>query len=721
MIIGGKMKEKVLNFLNTQYDALDIMAINDALGLTTPDELAELITTLNELVSDLVVYETKKKKYILYSKCPNFKTGIIDVNKKGFGFLLQEDGPDIHIAPKELNYALDGDTVLVEVLGSNLESPEGKVLKVIKRDVKNVVGMINMIDNKLVFVPKDKCHIELIIDPDSLKKCVDGEIVVASITKDLGKNRYEATITRHIAHKNDASKDILMVAATYDIYPDFPEEAMTQAEAMPTEVLRKDYQGRVDLTDEMIFTIDSYDTHDIDDAVSLKYEKGLYHLGVHIADVSYYVTENSPLDVEALTRGTSSYLAGSVIPQLPHKLSNGICSLNPSEPRCAISLIMDINSSGKVTDYNIFPSIIKSNKKMTYTAVNNILSNDIIEPGYERFAENLKLMNELAHIIRAERVMRGASDFDIPEAKIICDEQGVARDISVRERGEGERLIEDFMIVANETVARIFTDMDLPGIYRVHDIPKPEKIQKFITFCSSLGLTIKGHVEKITPKSFQKMLDQIKAPDYALNIIKSLAVRSMPKAYYSPVTIGHFGLASRNYLHFTSPIRRYPDLQTHRLLHKFIFEHQLDEETIHHYENILEGVARQSSEREVAAVEAERAVDKMKMAEYMEQHVGQSYKGVISGVTGFGLFVQLIDNLVEGLVSITTIPGDYFEYVEDLEALIGKHHKIMYRMGDLIQVKCVRASKEDNQIDFEIIKEKEKHEVGEETHGRNKK
>lgn len=697
------MKNRIISFLEMQDSAVDSETIARSLNLKSSSEYDEMVKALKSLEQELIVYFTNKHKYMLYSKAPNFRIGRIEVNRKGFGFVTVEgeENNDIHISADKLNYALDGDKVLVELLGE-AKKREGKVLKVIDRNIKNIVGSIKRHGTELFFEPKEKKNFELTIDADSFASCVEGEIVVATIIDDLGKNNFIGKITQHICHKDDPREDILEVAAKYDIYSNFSEEAMEQAEEMPNEVLESEYAGRVDLTDEMIFTIDGADTKDIDDAISLKMVDGYYELGVHIADVSHYVTENSPLDLEAQRRGTSSYLADSVIPMLPHKLSNGICSLNEGVPRLALSFIMKIDSRGKIVDSRIQKSVIKSRKKMTYKAVNDIIERDIVEPGYEEFVETLKEMNVLAHIIRDDRTRRGASDFDIDEAKIICDENGKCIDVKKRTRGEGERLIEDFMIAANETVARTVESLGYPGVYRVHDVPKPEKISKFIAFCNNTGCKIKGKFENMNPKIFQKLLAQVKVPEEVQSIYKSLAVRSMPKAFYDFVNIGHFGLASKSYAHSTSPIRRYPDLLIHRLVKKYLFSHEIDEKVINYYEANLPGLTKLCSDRENKAVEAEREVEKMKFAEYMTAHVGEEFQNaIISGVKNIGFFVQL-DNLIEGLVPVQSIDGDYFELDEDNQCLVGRSTGIRYRIGDRISVKCVGANKEERTIDFEI-------------------
>lgn len=710
------MRDNILKLLENEYSALKLTDIFDKLALKTVEDQQELESTLNELIKEQIIYLTNKNRYILYVNCPDFRKGRMQINKSGNGFVVVDGEKDIFVNKKDLGLALEGDIVVVKVFDPNSERPEGVVFKVLERDLHNIVGQIKLDKHGLYFEPNENRNITLTVDEASLKSCVEGEIVVVSIVDDLGKNRYIGVVTQHICHKDDANEDILSIAAKYEIYPDFPEEAMVQAKELPTEIsgelLEKEAVFRRDLTKEMIFTIDGEDTKDIDDAISLTYENGYYYLKVSIADVSHYVTEGSPLDVEAFRRGTSSYLAYSVIPMLPHILSNGICSLNPNAIRCALTCEMKIDGRGKVVSSDIYPSLIKSVKKMNYTSVNHLLEENIVDEGYEPYATNLKLMQELAHIIRANRTRRGASDFGTDEAKIICDETGKAIDVKRYIQGEGQKLIEDFMVIANETVSSTLANLEYPSIYRVHDVPKPEKVQKFINFAMVTGHQIKGKFDDITsPKMFQKLLNQIDDGSSNVPILKSLAIRTMPKAYYSKTNIGHFGLAViapfGAYSHFTSPIRRYPDLQLHRLIWTYFINNMVDEKTLNYWDNNLEAIAKHCSEREVAAVEAEREVDKMKMAEYMEQHVGEEFEGMVSGVTAYGLFVQL-PNLVEGLISVTTLDGHNFEYIEELECLMDSFSKKAYHIGDQIKVKCVGASKETMQIDFEEVRVKEK-------------
>ena len=695
------MKEQVINVMSDRYEALDVIEINDLLELTSPEDLSRLNNVLCELEKDGVVYKTKKDKYILFKNCPSLKAGILSLNKKGFGFLIIKDGEDIYIDKDNINGAVNDDRVLVEII-NNHGKTEGRVLRVLNRDLSNLIGEIYFVNNKPFVKLEDKNKkLDIKLDPKSSNGLVEGTKVIVSITKEMSKNKYMGRVTTVIGHKDDPGVDIKLVAYKYGIYEEFSKKAMEQTDAIPSVVNESELKGRTDLTNEVIFTIDGDDTKDIDDAISYKFENGLHVLGVHIADVSYYVTENSYLDKDALSRGTSSYLADSVIPMLPHKLSNGICSLNESVIRLTQSCVMKINNEGNVVDYDIFPSFIKSRKKMTYKKVNDIIMRNVVDSSYEEFSDILKQMNELAHILRRNKVKRGYIDFDLDEAKIIVDEDKNVVGIEKRVREDAERMIEDFMIAANETVATHIYNMDLPFIYRVHDVPNADKIDKFLKLVSLLGYKVNGKVKDLTPVSMQKLLNQLKdVPQY--KILSSMLLRSMRKAVYQKDNIGHFGLGSKCYTHFTSPIRRYPDLEVHRLLRKYLYENKIDNETIDYYNANLDYIAGQASEREQASVDAEREVDDMKMAEYMEKHIGEEFDGVISGVESFGLFVEL-DNLIEGLIHVNSLKGDYYNYVEELLCLIGQNTKKRYTLGDKVRVKVVGASKESRTIDFELV------------------
>ena len=698
------MRDKVLNLLKDIHEAKEIIEINDLLGLKTSDELRELQDTLNQLIDEYIVFYTKKGKYILLDNCPGLKIGRLSVNKKGFGFIVLDKEDDLYVEEKNMNGAIHDDIVLAEVFPSGVRK-EAKVIKILKRELQNLVGEIQFDEKGVAFLKldDDKRDIDIQLTDDSIKDCVEGHKVLVKVVKEINKHKYLAQVVKIIGHKNDPGTDILSIAYKHGIYEDFGEEVEKELKDIPNEVSDKELVGRKDLTNLVIFTIDGDDTKDIDDAISIKkLDDGNYELGVHIADVSHYVRENTALGDAAYERGTSSYLADTVIPMLPHKLSNGICSLNEGVIRLTMSCVMKIDHKGKVVDYDIFPSYIKSSKKMTYKKVNDILLRDIVAPDYVPFVEDLKLMNELHKILRKEKNGRGYINFDLDEAKIVQDENGKAIDVVKRVREEGEMLIEDFMIAANETVATHIYNMDLPFIYRVHDVPKPEKVDDFMNLVNILGYKLKGNIHELTPKSMQNILDQL-AGKKEFEILSSLLLRSMRKAEYSKDNIGHFGLASRAYTHFTSPIRRFPDLVVHRLLKKYLVEQDMSMTTIQTLDNSLVDIAQHSSEREVAAVDAERDVLDMKMAEYMEDHIGEEYDGIINTITNFGFFVEL-PNLVEGLVHVQTLKGDYFTYVPDLLAMIGKSTKKTYRLGDKVRVKCVAASKETSMVDFELVK-----------------
>jgi ribonuclease R len=698
------MKEKILEALDDVHEAKTLIEVNDLLGLTTAEELRELNLELENLVNDYVVYKTKKDRYILLKNCNNLKIGRLSLNKKGFGFVILDKEEDLYIPEENLNGATHDDIVLSEITRNGIKK-EGRIVRILERKLNDLVGEIIKTDNGFFGLKLDetKKDLEIIIDKESSRDCVEGHKVVVKIVKELGKKKYLASVKKIIGHKDDPRVDILSIAYKYNFDPDFGEEVEEELKSIPTEVDEKELIGRKDLTNEMIFTIDGAHTKDIDDAISYEYKNNLHHLGVHIADVSNYVKENTALGDAAYNRGTSAYLADTVIPMLPHKLSNGICSLNEGVVRLTMSCVMDIDNNGKVVNYDIFPSYIKSRKKMTYDAVNDIIMRDKIPTGYEEFADTLKQMNNLAHILQKEITNRGYINFDLDEAEVVQDENGVAIDIVKREREDGEKLIESFMIAANETVASHIYNMDLPFVYRVHGTPNSEKIDDFVNLVKLMGYEIKSKTYDLSPKSMQKLLTELgDIPEF--EILSSMLLRSMKKAEYSKENIGHFGLASKAYTHFTSPIRRFPDLTVHRLLKKYLVEKDMSMQTIKYLDNNLVELCQHSSEREVGSINAERDVLDMKMAEYMESHIGQEYEGIISSVTNFGMFVEL-PNMVEGLVAIKSIKGDYYNYIPELLSLVGKSTKKTYRIGDKVKVKCVAASKITAMIDFELINE----------------
>ena len=696
------MRDRILNILKQQDRAYTIFELKDILGLDTTEEIEEMMRVLNDLESNLTIYHTNKDKYMAF-EYSHLKKGKIAVSDKGFGFVLMEDEDDIHVDKEHLNGAIDGDLVIVEITNKNTGAKkEGRVLRIASRNYGPLVGEYSYNDGNPTIIPNDKkIKQKVVLTKDSTKDAVDGHIVVANVIKELDRNTILAEITTIIGHKNDVGVDVESIVYKHMFSPKFPDEVLEELKDIPDEVREEDKKGRKDLTNITIFTIDGDDTKDIDDAISIKkLDNGNYELGVHIADVSYYVKPGTKLYDEAYERGTSVYLVDRVIPMLPHKLSNGICSLNPGVERLAQSCVMEIDNKGNVVSHDIFESVIKSRIQMTYKKVNKWLDEGIVEEGYEKYTNDLTLMKELADILRKSREVRGAIDFDTDEAKIIADDTGKPIDVILRERASGEKMIEDFMIVANETVASHVFYMELPFIYRVHGTPKEEKINDFLDFVSSLGYKITGKVNIKYPSSVQHVLDQLKdKKEY--KILSSLMLRAMQKAVYQPENIGHFGLASKIYTHFTSPIRRFPDTTVHRLLRTYLYENDQSKKTIDYFKEYLPILTEHASMKERDAIECEREVEDMKMAEYMMDHVGEEFTGIISGVTSFGMFVAL-PNMIEGLVHISDIKGDYYNYDERSMSLVGQKHKKRYKIGDEVNVICKSASKEESFIDFEI-------------------
>ena len=704
------MKNRILNILKEENRAYSAIELKDILGLNTTEEITMMMNTLNELESDLTIYHTNKDKYIDF-EYSHLKKGKLDLNDKGYGFVVLKDEPDIYIDAKNINHATDGDLVIAEVISKTSGAKkEGRILRIAKRSYGPLIGEFVNQDGKPTIIPNDKKFKQkVVLTKESTKDCVEGHIVVVDVIKELDRNTVLGEITTIIGHKNDAGVDIEAIIYKHMFSPKFPDEVLEEVEKIPNEVRLEDKKGRRDLTDLTIFTIDGLDTKDIDDAISIKKLKnGNYELGVHIADVSYYVKPGTKLYDEAYERGTSVYLVDRVVPMLPHKLSNGICSLNPGVERLAQSCVMEINSKGKVVSHDIFESVIKSRKQMNYRDVNKWLDEKIVVDGYEEFTSDLTLMKELADILRKQRSIRGAIDFDTDEAKIIADDTGKPIDVVLRERASGEKMIEDFMIAANETVASHIFYMSLPFVYRVHGTPKEEKVNDFLNFVSSLGYKITGKVDINKPYSIQKVLDQLRTKK-EYKILSSLMLRSMQKAVYQTDNIGHFGLASKIYTHFTSPIRRFPDTTVHRLLRTYLYENDESKKTIDYFKEYLPVLTEHASLKERDAIDCEREVEDMKMAEYMMDHIGEEYTGMISGVTSFGMFVSL-HNMIEGLVHISDIEGDYYNFDETTMSLVGQKHKKRYRIGDEVTVIVKSASKEESFIDFVLKKEEDKNE-----------
>jgi ribonuclease R len=699
------MEDKIIELLKADDKALSVYDIYDSLKLKTTEDLKELLKVLNNLEDTLKIYRTKKDKYMIFQNC-QLKIGTFIGNKKGFGFVDIEGDEDVHISKNNTNNAVHGDKVIVEITSKKGKDLDGRIVRIVDRKLDNLVGEYIVKDNKAyIQLDNDKLNITVVVPKELSLGAVPGHKVLVKVTNKLQGNTYNGQILKILGHKTDPGVDILSITAKYNINDEFSEEVMAEVDKLPDEVKEEEMIGREDLREEIIFTIDGDDTKDIDDAISIeRLENNNFKLGVHIADVSYYVKDNTKLDEEAYNRGTSVYLADRVIPMLPRKLSNGICSLNPNVDRLAMSCVMEIDEKGNVVDYNIFESVIRSKKQMTYKNVNKIMEENIVPEGYEEFEEKIKDMQELAHRLRKNKIRRGYIDFEIDEPKLIVDDEGLVTDVLVRERGEGEKLIEDFMIAANETVATHVYFMNLPFVYRIHGEPNEEKIQNFLKFIGILGYKVNGKIKEITPIAMQRLLDDLKEKK-EFHILSQLLLRSMQKAVYDKTNIGHFGLGSKCYTHFTSPIRRYPDTTVHRLLRTYLFKKDMSEDTIEYWEGKLPFLTEHTSERERASVECEREVDQMKIAEYMEKHIGEEHDGIVSSVVNFGLFVQL-PNLIEGLIRLDDLKDDRYIYDETTFSLIGQRTKKIYRLGDELHIRVKAASKINHTVDFELAPKK---------------
>ena len=697
------MREQIIEILKNTDKALDVNEILSLLGYNDVERFKEVVKTLNELENDYTVYHTNKDKFMLFSNS-HLKIGTLLSTSKDFAFVDIEGDQDVFVHASNLNGAIHKDKVIVEITSKIGLKLEGRIVKVVDRSLDNVVGEIYLKNGKShLKLDEEKFKIDVIIDEDKLMGALEGHKVLAKVTRKINNETYHGEVLKILGHKNDPGVDILSIIYKYGINDTFSDRVIKELDNIPESVNEEDKKGRRDLTDHMIFTIDGDDTKDIDDAIEVEKLSDGYKLGVHIADVSYYVKEGTALYEEAMERGTSVYLADRVIPMLPHKLSNGICSLNPNVERLALSCVMTIDNKGNIKDYDIFPSVIKSRIQMTYKKVNKILEENEIPEGYEEFADTLRTMAELAKILRKNKEARGYIDFDVDEAKLIVDDEGKCIDVKLRERGTGEKLIEDFMIAANEAVASYIFYMEYPFIYRVHGTPSEEKIKSFLTYVESCGYKLTGNFKEIYPTTMQIILDQLKdKPEFP--IFSKLLLRSMQKAVYDTTNIGHFGLASKCYTHFTSPIRRFPDTTVHRLLHKYIFETKNDYQTLELEKAKLPVIAEHSSQKERDSVACEREVDDMKMAEYMMNHIGESYTGMVSSITKFGMFIML-PNLIEGLIRVEDLKGDYYTFDESTIRLIGKKNKRGYHLGDKLEVVVTAASKEAKTIDFVLKKD----------------
>ncbi|MCP6731880.1 ribonuclease R [Bacillus subtilis] len=701
--------EKLLSFMKEEaYKPLTVQELEEMLNITEAEEFKELVKALVALEEKGLIVRTRSDRYGIPEKM-NLIKGKISAHAKGFAFLLPEDSSlsDVFIPPNELNTAMNGDIVMVRLNSQSSGSrQEGTVIRILERAIQRVVGTYTETRNFGFVIPDDKKITSDIFIPKNGKNgAAEGHKVVVKLTSyPEGRMNAEGEVETILGHKNDPGIDILSVIHKHGLPGEFPADAMEQASSTPDTIDEKDLKDRRDLRDQVIVTIDGADAKDLDDAVTVtKLEDGSYKLGVHIADVSHYVTENSPIDKEALERGTSVYLVDRVIPMIPHRLSNGICSLNPKVDRLTLSCEMTINSQGQVTEHEIFQSVIKTTERMTYSDVNKILVDDDeeLKQKYEPLVPMFKDMERLAQILRDKRMDRGAVDFDFKEAKVLVDDEGAVKDVVIRERSVAEKLIEEFMLVANETVAEHFHWMNVPFIYRIHEEPNAEKLQKFLEFVTTFGYVVKGTAGNIHPRALQSILDAVRdRPEET--VISTVMLRSMKQAKYDPQSLGHFGLSTEFYTHFTSPIRRYPDLIVHRLIRTYLINGKVDEATQEKWAERLPDIAEHTSSMERRAVDAERETDDLKKAEYMLDKIGEEFDGMISSVTNFGMFVEL-PNTIEGLVHVSFMTDDYYRFDEQHFAMIGERTGNVFRIGDEITVKVVDVNKDERNIDFEIV------------------
>ena len=670
------------------------------------DQRDALREVLESLEAEGKIYLSPKGKYVKGQA--RHLTGTYQAHAKGFGFVIQEgEAEDIFIPEENTGGAFQGDQVefIITKQGDSREGKrtEGKIVRIISRGLTRVVGLYEKCKNFGFVRPDNQRILQDIYIPEGKDKgAVTGHKVVAElISYGDDKKKPEGKVVEIIGHLNDPGTDIMSIVKGYDLPTTFPERVMNQAERVGKEVSEADMAGRMDLRGWQMVTIDGEDAKDLDDAVSLTKVGENYRLGVHIADVANYVQEGSALDREALKRGTSVYLVDRVIPMLPHSLSNGICSLNAGENRLALSCIMTVNPSGDVIDHTIAETVIRVDERMSYTSVAKILEeqDEVEMQKYETLVPLFERMAELSGILRIRKMQRGSIDFDFPETKMLLDEKGRPVEIMPYERNVATKIIEDFMLLANETVAEEYFWREVPFLYRTHEAPDEERIKKLSLFINNFGYHI--HVRnEVQPKEVQKLLCKVEGtPEEAL--ISRLALRSMKQAKYTPENTGHFGLAARYYTHFTSPIRRYPDLQIHRII-KENLRGRFYEERAEHYRSILPQVALQSSMMERRADEAERETIKLKKVEYMKARIGEKYEGVISGITKWGAYVEL-PNTIEGLVHVTNMTDDHYIYWEEQYELIGEHTRNVYKLGQTVRVRVIGADKLQRTIDFEII------------------
>ncbi len=703
-----EQEQKILELLkDEEYPPMKAKQI--AMVMRVPkNEYNEFLNILGNLEMKMKIQKNRKNQYRIAEKV--YYDGIYRKNAKGFGFVkIENEEDEIYIAKTNSSNALNGDEVLIEIIEekNKVKKAEGKIVRILKHEKDTVVGIFQNNKNFGFVVPDDKNFgTDIFISKKNFGKAKNNHKVLVQITKypEKGK-KAEGKIIEVLGNVNETGVDMLSLIKEHKLPSIFPEQVVEEAKKCGNRIDEQDIKNRIDLRNEIIFTIDGAEAKDLDDAIGIKkLENGNYKLSVHIADVSYYVKPNSLLDQEALIRGTSIYMLGRVIPMLPRELSNGICSLNAGEDRFTLSCTMEIDKNGNVKSSEIYKAVINVTERMTYTDVQKILDNSEVEiiKKYEKHIDEFKLMEELALILKQKRLEKGYLNLDIPESKIELDSEGRAINISKYETTFANEIIEQFMLIANETVAEKFFWLDAPFIYRVHETPDYEKVQELNKFLFNFGLKIKANKDNIYPKEFAKILEEIKGKDEE-KVVSHLLLRTLKVARYEDINKGHFGIASKYYCHFTSPIRRYPDLFIHRIISKYLEEnYDVNEKFIEEYKKQAEERAKQSSEREKIATKVERESEDIKKAEYIENRIGEEYEGMISSVTSFGVFVEL-DNTVEGLIRFEDLGNEYFIYDEDRKRLIGERSNIVYKIGDKVKIRVKDASKLLRTVDFEII------------------